>query len=1278
LVVFHSSLITHYSSLINERLLNRVATHNIAVFRHLVHPGEEPPVTTESSPSLPPLPATPYRSVAPYDREQRALFAGRDEEVRHFVELLDGSDTRLVVLHGPSGAGKTSFLLAGVLPLLEERPGYGLPDSTAPGEGLPLVLDSGRDPTAALALALADYAAEPLTYTNAAGETISVELSGLLNEFAAPQSTLRLQNSAAPEGVPGTEQIQANLPQSPPAVPPAENLLTAASPAPALGRALSDDPSRLGQLLAALSQRLPFRLVVVLDHCEEIFSHAHTLRDQDRGFGALEMLRRAANTPGNFKLIVVMDTEYYGRLMNQLGPEAALGQGIREFLLEAPDEPRLVEAILRPTVDEPIPYTSEVPAQKYQFSYADGAAENLGHQLRVSAEDWQESPLPLLQILCTRLYDLVQQRQVKVIEVTDVKTIADLKHGLGKHLQALVDRLFFNKLDRRAFRALAIQLYERRGDGLPVPRWVPPSELARHWRGLMPFEQMFSLASAPDAGLLRLSEDGSSEQAEPLISLGHPFLAIPVAEWDDEEQRKTLRRKAIIDTLWIMIPIVIVVGTFAWVRMRVAEQNATVAEQRKQIIQSLQEKFLEQAQSHNQTEADERNWQQAQAAWRRSDLPTMVRSLEALEASSLAQRSPRGFEWFYLWQQAHQGQQTLKKHRAMVTAVAASADGKYLASASLDRTVILWDAKEARSLQVYPEKGADKDADRHDAFVFAVAFSPDNKKLASAGKDGIVKLHDLEDLAKPKPPLSWTGHKNTIRCVAFSADGKLLASGDDDGLAIVWDTANGKQRTTLKGHEGTIHAVAFTPDSKTVVSASADRTVRLWDVDSGKEVGVLEKQPGPLFAVAITSDGKTLATGGAEKQEDMEVGLLKLWDVATRKEQKNLTGHQGAVFSVAFTMDGKTLASASKDLTIRLWDVAKGQEQRLLRGHIDWVRSVAFAPDGKSLISGSDDQTVRIWQSEPKQRDVLQAQQGTVWAVALTRDAKTLASGGGDGTVKLWNLDGELLHTLKGHGKAVRAVAFTRDGKTLASASWSLDKDGDLIGEVKLWDVAKGKEIKTLSGGKGPLYAVAFDATGQVVAAGGQEKIVRRWIRDKDTYKELRHLEGHTGPIRALAFAPNAPDLASAGDGEKILIFRGSTGEIIPLEGHTNRVTSLEFSWNGKWLASGSLDGSAKFWELKSLQAFTYPHPVGVLAVAVHPNTRTLTSALADHTLRLWNTTKDVQRLVLTGHHGPVRSVAFATDKKTLSTILASGSEDGTVRLWRGSPEPPTLEMLEE
>src|SRR5262249_14987944 len=128
----------------------------------------------------------------------------------------------------------------------------------------------------------------------------------------------------------------------------AEVAQVSAGDAGALQSALQRDTALLAKTLAGLGDRLPFPFVLVIDQCEEIFSLARTAEDVKNRQLALEMLRQMLEVGGDFKVILSLRTEYFGRLVDPLRQGDFFADGVREYLLTDFGEKQLVEAVLRP------------------------------------------------------------------------------------------------------------------------------------------------------------------------------------------------------------------------------------------------------------------------------------------------------------------------------------------------------------------------------------------------------------------------------------------------------------------------------------------------------------------------------------------------------------------------------------------------------------------------------------------------------------------------------------------------------------------------------------------------------------------------------------------------------------------------------------------------------------------------------------------------------------------------------------------------------------------
>nr|WP_042179802.1 helix-turn-helix domain-containing protein [Kibdelosporangium sp. MJ126-NF4]CEL14036.1 High-affnity carbon uptake protein Hat/HatR [Kibdelosporangium sp. MJ126-NF4]CTQ88402.1 High-affnity carbon uptake protein Hat/HatR [Kibdelosporangium sp. MJ126-NF4] len=199
----------------------------------------------------------------------------------------------------------------------------------------------------------------------------------------------------------------------------------------------------------------------------------------------------------------------------------------------------------------------------------------------------------------------------------------------------------------------------------------------------------------------------------------------------------------------------------------------------------------------------------------------------------------------------------------------------------------------------------------HSGAVMDVALSPDGRTAATASTDKTVILWDVPNRAR----LATLDIGAVTTGVAFSPDGSLLAVADHDNqLVTVWDIATRTRKSELRGHSGWARSVVFSPDGRTLASASADQTVILWDVATGSQLARVTGHKDAYFhGIDFSPDGRTIAYTSADD-------TVVLWDVERRTVSARLTGHLAGVRVVAFSPDGGTLATAGADGTVILWD----------------------------------------------------------------------------------------------------------------------------------------------------------------------------------------------------------------------------------------------------------------------------------------------------------------------------------------------------------------------
>jgi WD40 repeat protein len=498
-------------------------------------------------------------------------------------------------------------------------------------------------------------------------------------------------------------------------------------------------------------------------------------------------------------------------------------------------------------------------------------------------------------------------------------------------------------------------------------------------------------------------------------------------------------------------------------------------------------------------------------------------------------------------------------HVGGVTAMAASPDGRWLATGSADYKVRLWDLRcEQRKRPAIVLK-------KHSALVSHVLFSTDGRHLITGGRDSTACVWDMATASSKSSPVVLPGRDGRISNMAISANGRWLAivfasvHGKSDA-AMLWDLGAGAERATsleLSGAGGRIQAVAISPNSRWL-ALGVEGAIHLWDLDASVPAiaSISRRCQHGVAAALFSNDGKWLVTSPLEDAAGNEAAA-QLWDLSASDPSKSivLRGHAAPVKLLTISGDSRWLGTAANDKTVRVWDLHAADpaaSPHIVQAGKNPLAAAAISADGRWLAVSASSGSVRLWDlaaGPDASAVVLRGDAINLTRLAFTSDMNWLAAAGDDRCVRLWNVD---IHDLMNRATA---VAMARKESVAARYAW-LHPSQTIAGELLLEQVTASRGAVVWRAARNASAELQANSASMVAITGTV------WTEFRDRMQSISQLADSAPTIEIAQITDGAvPDLA---DEPRV---HAESGEITP--------TPADLTIKGVGAASGSTPRTA-------------------------------------------------------------------------------------------------------
>lgn len=642
-------------------------------------------------------------------------------------------------------------------------------------------------------------------------------------------------------------------------------------------------------------------------------------------------------------------------------------------------------------------------------------------------------------------------------------------------------------------------------------------------------------------------------------------------------------------------------------------------------------------------------------------------------------------------------------HSKTVTAADISHNGKYIATGSIDRSIIIWDKKSGKEIRILHH---------HVKSIRALHFSPDDKHILSASNDNTVKLTNIET----GEIVQTYHHENyEIANAMFNGDGSKVLIFDKRQHYSIWDTYSGKLLGTYEkdyaafndaytvSHTGDraltklnyakvacvnlnskdtlftmpfdkAYTLNFSPDGKHIVLGSSKLFATVFDGETGDSLHTVSIAQdmgcdGCKTKVAISPDSKSVFTTSNK-------GVGKVWDIKNGKIITNIKTPDRFPNTIEISSDNETILASYNDV-IKVFSAQSGKEKLSIESeNLDYYD--AQLQNGQFVLPG-DNQSADLYSTSSKRplknyggylnvdrSDGLRFSYNS-WvdvsilqyisyrtSLAIHPNNQEIVLGKVDSAAIVLDLKtGKKSKTLTEAHKAVFCQAYSHDGKYLAVAG------GDR--NIRIYDAETYTLLHTLKGHRNLIFDLQFSEDANVLSSASWDGYIYTWNIEENT--TTSYIETGKSAPYVLRYSPNNLYLLTGDLHKNVVFWEADTREQFrTLIGHTEPISGIEFSKNGEQVVTSSWDGKIKLWHtLTGMQLAKFNDKgAPVYAVNFSPDQTHIISGDGDRKIKFWNIKTGKLDTQLSGHISAVTDIQLTSDAQ----YMISRGMNGEVIVW--------------